>query len=169
MHQAALEAGRSVKLRIHVTGLDAMCRMIDNGLGIGVMPQRAFELLQAGIGQPVGSVALNDAWAHREIRLVARDFSTLPVAARTLVTCIIRTAGGRIAAKHNPHLPTKDKTRHGTHALRQDLGRTRRPHRRRRHRRSSTSTATWCTKSPARRPSRACAKPAASSGASARW
>jgi len=85
MHQAAVEAGRSVKLRIHVTGLDAMCRMIDNGLGIGVMPERAFELLQAGIGSRLCSVALNDAWSNREIRLVARDFSTLPVAARTLV------------------------------------------------------------------------------------
>jgi len=83
--QAALDAGRSIKLRIHVTGLDAMCRMIENGLGIGVMPQRAFELMQDGIGRGLVSVALSDAWAAREIRLVARDFSTLPVAARTLV------------------------------------------------------------------------------------
>jgi len=85
MHQAALAAGRSVRLRIHVTGLDAMCRMIDNGLGIGVMPQQAFELMRGGIGQRLAGVPLADAWAHREIRLVARDFSTLPVAARTLV------------------------------------------------------------------------------------
>ncbi|MBS0429850.1 MAG: LysR family transcriptional regulator [Proteobacteria bacterium] len=85
MHQAALDAGRSVRLRIHVTGLDAMCRMIDNGLGIGVMPQRAFELMRGGIGRRLVSVTLNDAWSLREIRLVARDFSTLPVAARTLV------------------------------------------------------------------------------------
>ncbi|SDW39200.1 transcriptional regulator, LysR family [Variovorax sp. YR634] len=85
MHEAALDAGRSIKLRIHVTGLDAMCRMIENGLGIGVMPQRAFELMQNGIGRGLVSVALNDAWAAREIRLVARDFSTLPVAARSLV------------------------------------------------------------------------------------
>ncbi|RZL67585.1 MAG: LysR family transcriptional regulator [Variovorax sp.] len=85
MHQAATDAGRAIRLRIHVTGLDAMCRMIDNGLGVGVMPQRAFDLLQAGIGSRLVSVALNDVWAEREIRLVARDFSTLPVAARTLV------------------------------------------------------------------------------------
>ena len=85
MHQAATDAGRAIRLRIHVTGLDAMCRMIDNGLGVGVMPQRAFDLLQAGIGSRLVSVALNDTWAEREIRLVARDFSTLPVAARTLV------------------------------------------------------------------------------------
>lgn len=85
MHEAALNAGRGIKLRIHVTGLDAMCRMIENGLGIGVMPQRAFELMQDGIGRGLVRVALNDAWAAREIRLVARDFSTLPVAARSLV------------------------------------------------------------------------------------
>jgi len=84
--QAALEAGRTIKLRIHVTGLDAMCRMIENGLGIGVMPNRAFELMRDGIGRQLTSVALADAWAQREIRLVARDFSTLPVAARTLVS-----------------------------------------------------------------------------------
>jgi len=86
MRQAALAASRSIKLRIHVTGLDAMCRMIENGLGIGVMPGRAFELMRGGIGQRLVSVGLTDAWAQREIRLVARDFSTLPVAARALVS-----------------------------------------------------------------------------------
>ncbi|HSV60987.1 MAG TPA: LysR family transcriptional regulator [Variovorax sp.] len=92
MHQAALEAGRSIKLRIHVTGLDAMCRMIENGLGIGVMPLRAFQLMQGGIGRGLVNVALNDPWAVREIRLVARDFSTLPVAARSLVSHLTANA-----------------------------------------------------------------------------
>jgi DNA-binding transcriptional LysR family regulator len=85
MHQAALAANRSIRLRIHVTGLDAMCRMIENGLGVGVMPLRAFELMQGGIGRSLTSVALQDPWAARQIRLIARDFSTLPVAARMLV------------------------------------------------------------------------------------
>ncbi|RZI70657.1 MAG: LysR family transcriptional regulator [Variovorax sp.] len=93
MRQAATEAGRAIRLRIHVTGLDAMCRMIDNGLGVGVMPQRAFDLLQAGVGSRLASVPLNDAWAEREIRLVARDFSTLPVAARTLVNHLHASTG----------------------------------------------------------------------------
>ncbi len=65
MRRAAAEAGKSLRLRIRVTGLDAMCRMIDNGLGIGVMPQRAFELMRGGIGRRLVSVALNDAWALR--------------------------------------------------------------------------------------------------------
>ena len=83
MRDAAAAAGRTIKLRIHVTGLDAMCRMIYNGLGVGVMPQRAFELMH-GVDD-LESVRLTDSWARRSIDLVARDFSTLPVTARLLV------------------------------------------------------------------------------------
>jgi DNA-binding transcriptional LysR family regulator len=85
MHEAAQARGRAVRLRIHVTGLDAMCRMIDNGLGIGLMPAGAFELMRGGVGRRLAAVPLAEPWAERELRLVARDFSTLPVAARTLV------------------------------------------------------------------------------------
>ncbi|HEY3050053.1 MAG TPA: LysR substrate-binding domain-containing protein, partial [Polaromonas sp.] len=83
MRQAAAAVGRTIKLRIHVTGLDAMCRMIHNGLGVGVMPQRAFELMH-GVGE-LESIALTDDWAARQIQLVARDFSTLPLTGRLLV------------------------------------------------------------------------------------
>lgn len=83
MREAAAAASRSIRLRIHVTGLDAMCRMIHNGLGVGVMPRRAFELMH-GVGD-LACVELKDDWAQRRIELVARDFSTLPVTARLLV------------------------------------------------------------------------------------
>ncbi|MGA0572504.1 LysR family transcriptional regulator [Variovorax sp. VNK109] len=89
IHQAAAQSGRSVRLRIHVTGLDAMCRMIHNGLGVGVMPRRAFELMR-GVGR-LASVTLEDAWARRQLGLVARDFSTLPVTARLLVDHLTAT------------------------------------------------------------------------------
>ena len=84
MHQAAAEAGRAIRLRIRVTGLDAMGRMIANGLGVGVMPARAFELMQPADG-PLRAVPLNDDWARRDISLIARDFATLPATARALV------------------------------------------------------------------------------------
>jgi len=83
MRNAAAQLGRTIKLRIQVTGLDAMCRMIHNGLGIGVMPQQAFALMQ-GVGALV-DIPLTDVWAQRSIDLVARDFSTLPRTARLLV------------------------------------------------------------------------------------
>lgn len=91
MREAAAAAGRTIKLRIHVTGLDAMCRMIHNGLGIGVMPLRAFELMH-GVGE-LENVPLRDSWARRHIELVARDFTTLPVTARLLVDHLKAQAG----------------------------------------------------------------------------
>ncbi|RMX08728.1 LysR family transcriptional regulator [Corticibacter populi] len=83
MRQAAAAAGRSLRQRIQVTGLDTMCRMIDNGLGIGIMPDRAFALMH-----PLGrlqALPLADAWAWRQSWIVARDFDALPGSARLLV------------------------------------------------------------------------------------
>ena len=83
MRVAAAQAGRTLRQRIQVTGLDAMCRMIDNGLGVGLLPDRAFALMR-GVGR-LTAVPLQAPWARRELRLVARDFDTLPVTARLLV------------------------------------------------------------------------------------
>lgn len=83
MRQAAAALGQSIKLRIQVSGLDAMGRMILNGLGVGVMPLRAFTLMHSAGG--LTAVPLRDAWTTRHIELVARDFSTLPRTARLLV------------------------------------------------------------------------------------
>jgi len=82
MRAAAAQAARPLRQRIQVTGLDAMCRMIDNGLGVGLLPDRAFALMHS-VGS-LSAVPLQDAWAHRELRLVARDFDALPVTARLL-------------------------------------------------------------------------------------
>ncbi|MES2413246.1 MAG: LysR family transcriptional regulator [Pseudomonadota bacterium] len=98
IRQAAADVGRTIKLRIHVTGLDAMCRMIHNGLGVGVMPQRAFELMH-GVGE-LAAVHLTDEWATRQIQLVARDFSTLPVTARLLVEHLTQPAAPAAPAKN---------------------------------------------------------------------
>lgn len=95
MHAAATASGRNIRLRIRVTGLDAMCRMIHNGLGVGLMPLRAFELMR-GVGE-LQAVGLTDPWATRHIDLVARDFSSLPVSARLLVDHLSTQAAGSAA------------------------------------------------------------------------
>ncbi|EHN65352.1 LysR family transcriptional regulator [Comamonas testosteroni] len=83
MRAAAAQAGHPLHQRIQVTSLDAMCRMIDNGLGLGLLPDRAFELMH-GVGH-LRAVQLTDDWAHRELCVVARDFEALPVTTRLLV------------------------------------------------------------------------------------
>ena len=83
MRGAAAQQGRALRQRIQVTSLDAMCRMIDNGLGVGLLPDRAFALLQ-GMGD-LTAVPLDEPWAARTLSLVARDFDALPASARLLV------------------------------------------------------------------------------------
>ncbi len=88
-NRAAAAVGKTIALRIQVTSLDAVCRMIDNGLGIGVLPDKAFALVR-GVGDLV-AIPLTDNWALRDIVLVARDFSALPVPARLLVEHLCKT------------------------------------------------------------------------------
>ena len=83
MRSASAQLRRPLRQRIQVTSLDAMCRMIDNGLGVGLVPDRAFTLMH-GVGNLRG-IQLTDDWAHRELRLMARDFDALPLTARLLV------------------------------------------------------------------------------------
>jgi DNA-binding transcriptional LysR family regulator len=96
--RAAAAAGQALRLRIRVTGLDAMCRMIHNGLGVGLVPDRAFALLRH-IGD-LHAVPLRDDWAIRDLQLLARDFASLPVTARLLVEhlCATPAAGTPHAA-----------------------------------------------------------------------
>ena len=70
--------------------------MIHNGLGLGVMPQRAFELMHGVVR--LESIELLDDWATRHINFVARDFSTLPATARFLVE--------HLTTEHNPNQGT---------------------------------------------------------------
>ena len=95
MRVAAAQAGRTLRQRIQVTGLVAMCRMIDNGLGVGLLPDRAFALMR-GVGR-LAVVFLRDAWAQRELRLVARDFAALPPTARLLAEHLATPAPTRTA------------------------------------------------------------------------
>lgn len=94
MRAAAAQAGQALRQRIQVTSIDAVCRMIDNGLGVGLLPDRAFALLQ-GMGE-LAAVALSEPWARRELRLVARDFDALPAAARLLADQLVGAEAPRI-------------------------------------------------------------------------
>jgi DNA-binding transcriptional LysR family regulator len=81
-HMAAREAGRPLRLRIHVPGFDAVCRMVQAGMGVGVLPLKVYEIM----GRPLGlvAVALDDPWAERDLILVTRDLDGLSPVARHL-------------------------------------------------------------------------------------
>jgi DNA-binding transcriptional LysR family regulator len=81
--RAAAEAGRAIKLRVQVRSFDVMCRMIQAGLGVGVLPERA---IQAQIkANEVRCVPLKERWASRELQICVREAVRLPVVADRLV------------------------------------------------------------------------------------
>ncbi|MGA9703652.1 LysR family transcriptional regulator [Pseudomonas sp.] len=81
-HAAAREAGKVLRLRIHVPGFDAMCRMVQANMGIGILPQKAYELFGRALG--LHAVPLTDAWSDRSLILVVRDVAQLSPVSRLL-------------------------------------------------------------------------------------
>jgi DNA-binding transcriptional LysR family regulator len=79
---AANQAGKVMRLRVHVPGFDAVCRMVQAGMGIGLIPDRAFAVLSEGMR--LHSILLLDPWAKRRLKIVVRDPEELSVVSRLL-------------------------------------------------------------------------------------
>ncbi|CAB3760952.1 LysR family transcriptional regulator [Paraburkholderia solisilvae] len=81
-HMAARQAGKPLRLRIHVPGFDAVCRMVQADMGVGVLPANVFQIM----GKPLGLVAvkLEDEWAERSLVIVVRDAGALSPVGRLL-------------------------------------------------------------------------------------
>ena len=79
----ASRAGKPLRLRVQVKSFDVVAKMIQAGLGIGVLPEGA----AASFARPMGLrlVPLTDAWAKRRMWVCVRDYATLPASARQLV------------------------------------------------------------------------------------
>ncbi|WP_241668642.1 LysR substrate-binding domain-containing protein, partial [Pseudomonas sp. Sample_16] len=81
-HAAARQAGKVLRIRIHVPGFDAVCRMVQANMGIGILPQRAYELFGRALG--LHAVPLTDEWSDRALILVVRDEASLSPVSRML-------------------------------------------------------------------------------------
>jgi DNA-binding transcriptional LysR family regulator len=80
---AASQAGKSMRLRINVPGFDAVCRMVQADMGIGLIPDRAFEVIGAGMG--LRAIPLRDDWAKRELKIVVSDAAQLSATSRMVL------------------------------------------------------------------------------------
>lgn len=81
--KAATDLERTVSMRIQVTSYEALCLMVESGIGIGLLPEavaRRYADVLAIV--PVG---LAEPWAERVLKLCVRSYAALPVAARLLV------------------------------------------------------------------------------------
>ncbi|WP_122469021.1 LysR family transcriptional regulator [Pseudomonas viridiflava] len=82
IHAAAKAIGEPLRLRIHVPGFDAVCRMVQANMGIGILPLKAFELFGRGLG--LTAVHLSDEWSNRTLMLLVRERDSLSPVSRLL-------------------------------------------------------------------------------------
>jgi DNA-binding transcriptional LysR family regulator len=81
--RAAAELGRQLKIRIRVSGFDALFRLVEARLGVGVVP-REITGERAALGRLV-RVPLTEPWARRTLVLGTRDPTTYLPATRLLL------------------------------------------------------------------------------------
>jgi len=84
------ELHKSLKLRIEVSNFEGACRMVEAGVGVGVMPESAAR--RHAQTMQIGIVALADAWSLRQLNVCVRSLQTLPGFARDLVELLVADA-----------------------------------------------------------------------------
>lgn len=72
------------RLRVQVSSFDAMCRMVEAGVGLGIAPESA-ALRHQSAGMAIALVPLADDWARRERYLLTRAGQRLPAYAQELI------------------------------------------------------------------------------------
>ncbi|MFT4055232.1 MAG: LysR family transcriptional regulator [Novosphingobium sp.] len=89
--RTAQEQGWSLRLRATVNSYDTVCRMIQAGFGIGILPRDAARNFIVGMGLKL--VELDEPWADRRMLLVG-DSAKLASSARLLLDFLGNCADG---------------------------------------------------------------------------
>ncbi len=88
--QAADNLGHPFRFRVEVGSFEAVCRMIEANVGIGVVPERAAQRYAQRLN--IKLVRLSDDWAERKLHICVRQLDQLPGFARELVNMLIADA-----------------------------------------------------------------------------
>ncbi|MBZ9667875.1 LysR family transcriptional regulator [Pseudomonas sp. LMG 31766] len=75
--------GGNLALRIQVSSFEAICRMIEGGVGIGIIPESAAR--RHSRTMQLAILQLDEAWAVRERSMLVRELDALPGSVRALI------------------------------------------------------------------------------------
>lgn len=79
----AARAGKPLRVRVRLRSFDAICRMVENGVGISVIPEAAARRCQQTMA--IRYITLTDPWSHRNLTICIRRFNELPSYTRKLI------------------------------------------------------------------------------------
>jgi len=81
--------GKRISLRIQVGSFDAVCRMVEAGAGVAIVPNSC---ARRYAGRNLRLIRLEDEWAHRELRLCRRPGRELPQFTEQLIGYLAASA-----------------------------------------------------------------------------
>lgn len=79
----ASRIGRAIKLRVQLRSFDAICRLVEANVGVGIVPETTVQRTMRNMA--ISAVQLTDPWAQRDLTICVRDIAALPPYARQLV------------------------------------------------------------------------------------
>jgi DNA-binding transcriptional LysR family regulator len=88
-HYLELQArrlGRTLHARVRLRGFEAVCRMVEAGVGIGIVPEPAARRCAQTMN--IAVLALLDAWSLRQLAVCVKSFDDLPRHAQQLVDAL---------------------------------------------------------------------------------
>ncbi len=78
--------GGTLSLRIQLSSFEAVCRMIEAGVGIGIIPESAAR--RHSRTMQLALVELDEPWAIRERSILVRELDALPGSVRALIATL---------------------------------------------------------------------------------
>jgi DNA-binding transcriptional LysR family regulator len=90
LHRECEQLNKPLKVRIQVSSFESACRMIEAGVGVGVLPESAARRHASSMA--ICLVPLSDAWAIRSMQICVRSLDELPAFARDLIDLLSEDA-----------------------------------------------------------------------------
>jgi DNA-binding transcriptional LysR family regulator len=87
LQEIATQYGMPVVSRIQLRSFEVMCRMIEAGVGVGMLPESAGVRYSKSMRLQLHR--LTDHWAIRQRKMVVRDSEALPRPAKALIAAVI--------------------------------------------------------------------------------
>lgn len=86
----AIELGRPMKVRVQVRSFEVMCLMINQGLGIGILPELGARPLSKALG--ITLVKLAETWAQRQYAICVRSLEDIEAPSSRLIEFLTTSA-----------------------------------------------------------------------------
>lgn len=91
LQTVTLETGEVFKPRVQVFGFESVCRLVESGVGVGVVPESCALRYKETVELQI--ISLSETWARRRRCLIFKDRDAMPRCGHALIDAILERYG----------------------------------------------------------------------------